>query len=102
MSRTLVAPHSVPPAAAERPARAGGGPPAPRGPATLLDLVPAGEWATTDGLRAYYSLVTAAGADLATLHGWLAALAGQGRLECERPPAGQGPDDVALLRWRRA
>ena len=102
MSRTLVAPHSVPPAAAERPARAGGGPPAPSGPATLLDLVPAGEWATTDGLRAYYSLVTAEGAGLATLHGWLAALAGQGRLVCERPGAGQGPDDVALLRWRRA
>jgi hypothetical protein len=35
----------------------------------LLDLVPAGQWVTTDGLRAYYHLAATDGADLATRYG---------------------------------
>ena len=68
----------------------------------LLDLVPAGQWVTTDGLRAYYHLAATDGADLATLYGWLADPAGQGQLEREWPPDEPRPDEVALLRWRRA
>ena len=102
MSLTLMAPRIVPSAAGDVPSRPDGTPTAPGSPAALLDLVPAGEWATTDGLRAYYALVAAEGADLATVSGWLGELAGQGLLECERPLDKPRSDEVALLRWRRA
>jgi hypothetical protein len=102
MSLTLMAPQIVARAAGEISSGPDGVPTAPGSAAALLDLVPTEEWATTDGLRAYYTLVAAEGADLATVSGWLGELAGQGLLECERPLDELRSDEVALLRWRRA
>ena len=68
----------------------------------LLDLVPAGQWVTTDGLRAYYYLAATDGADLTALYGWMADLAGQGLLQRKRPRDEPWLDEIALLRWRRA